>query len=343
MGPFRHTMAVGTGWFQHSGAGRLHRHRRAPGWWRSALARSVLPVLLVALLPCSSAAQAPDEHDPAVSIHGTDLIKVGYLKDLLPDVDPRDAQVAVEMWLMELAAELGLPVKTQIHFYGDMPSLVEALAADRIEVATLPPLDYLEVRKRVALDVFIVGEVQGRVTDEHLILVRGDGGFSALEDLRESALIVESGRYASLTASMWLETLLLKKGLGGTRAFFGTVKLASKASQALLGVLFRKYDAGLVTRRAFETMAELNPQIGQELTVLHHSPGFLREVLCGRKGFDTKWKQAMLETALRLRRYARGRQVLELFGMDRVVRFDPAYLEPIIGLVKEYEGLKSRP
>ena len=302
-----------------------------------------MPFILVALLPTPSGTQAPAVHPSPTSTDSANLIKVGYLRDLLPDVDSRDARVAIELWLMQAAAELDLNVSAKVQFYEDMSSMVDALAEGRVDVVTLPPLDYLEVRKRVELEVFTVGVMQGRVTDEHLILVRSDGGFAALDQLKGATLIAESGRYARPIASMWLETLLLKEELGHPESFFGTIKYARKAPQAVLGVLFRKYDACLVTRRAFETLAELNPQLGEELTVLRRSPGFLREILCGRRGQDVVQKEALLEGALRLQDHPRGRQVLELFRMENVVRFDPAYLETVIGLVKEHEGLKNRP
>ncbi|MDP6779538.1 MAG: PhnD/SsuA/transferrin family substrate-binding protein [Candidatus Latescibacteria bacterium] len=317
--------------------------RRPLGRWRIALTRLLASLVFLSLLPTPSGGQAPRDPEPGESTYGFNLIKVGYLKDMLPDIDPRDARVAIELWLTQAAAEMDLAAAAKVQFYENMASMVDALVEDRIDVVSLPALDYLEVRKRVALEVYTVGVAQGRVTDEHLILVREDSEFAALGQLKGAALIVESGRYARHIASMWMETLLLKEGLGDTQGFFGSVKLARRASQAVLGVLFRKHDACLVTRRAFETMAELNPQIDEELTVLRRSPGFLREVICGRTGYLADQKETLLEGALRLQDHARGRQVLELFGMERVIRFDPVHLEPIIELAREYESLRNHP
>lgn len=163
-----------------------------------------------------------------------------------------------------------------------------------------------------------------------------------MRQLRGLKLIAESGRYAGPVAFMWFETLLMREGLGRKEDFFGTIEDAGRTSQAVLGVFFGEFDACLVTHRSFETMKELNPQIGEELTALNRSPALMREMVCGRKGYDETRKQVLMDGAFKLHHYVKGQQILDLFGLDRVVPFDPAYLDPIIGLVEEYNDLRGR-
>ena len=107
----------------------------------------------------------------------------------------------------------------------------------------------------------------------------------------------------------------------------------------MLSVFFRQDDACIVTRDVFEAMIELNPQVGAELTVLVTSPEFMYGVTCLRKNLDEENQKRLLENAIQLQTYPKGKQILTLFRRDEVVLFKPSYLESIERLVKEYHNL----
>ncbi len=269
-----------------------------------------------------------------------DIIHVGYLKDLFSDVDIRDAQVAIELWIGQVSEEMRLPVLTETVFFDDVPAVVKAIKAGDIDVVPLPPLDFLEIRDTVALEPLAVGVSGGTVTDEYVILVHRSRGISALKQLKDMKLMAESGRYARAVAFMWLDTLLMREGLGRKEDLFGAIREGRRAAQAILSVFFGQVEACLVTRRSLETVSELNPQVGRELTVLCRSPGFVREIMCGRKGYDETRKRVLMDGALRFQRYPKGQQILGLFGLDGVVPFGTTYLDPIVRLVEEHSNLE---
>ena len=269
-------------------------------------------------------------------------IRVGYLRNLFSDVDVRDAQVAIEVWMKQVADEMGLSVDTKTVFFDDIPSITRALEAGDIDALTLPPLDFLRLRDKVPLEPLTVGVAQGKVTDSYIVLVRRDRGIATLEQLHGLKLAAQSGRAARPPALMWLETLLMRRGPWRLEDFFGAVKESRRSSQAILGVFFQQFDACLVTRRAYDTMVELNPQLGRELTVLHGSPGLMREMVCARAGYDEERKRILMEGAFRLQHYSKGRQILELFGLDRIVPFESSYLEPIVELLEEHDSLERK-
>ena len=169
----------------------------------------------------------------------------------------------------------------------------------------------------------------------------GGRGLQELADLENRRLVLEVGGQGRIPG-MWLETALLRAGLRPGAAFFAEVQEAKKASQTVLPVFFGQADAALVRQGAFETLAELNPQLEQELTPLAVSPRLLPGLICFPAGTDPEKKQAVREGALALHPYPRGRQILTLFRVDRVALFKPEFLEPVMTLIAEKEALEAR-
>jgi phosphonate transport system substrate-binding protein len=93
---------------------------------------------------------------------------------------------------------------------------------------------------------------------------------------------------------------------------------------------------------AFETMVELNPQIGKELMVLMESPPFLDNVIGFRKGYDKEWQKELVDTGLKLHEDPEGQQVLMLFHRKRLTPFKSEYLDSLRKLRKDYERLKAK-
>jgi ABC-type phosphate/phosphonate transport system substrate-binding protein len=128
---------------------------------------------------------------------------------------------------------------------------------------------------------------------------------------------------------------LKKQGLPREDRFFGSYKEVDKPSQAILPVFFRQADACIVTRRAFETSAELNPQISQKLEPLITSPLFVDSVLLFHKIYKSNNKKIFMDTAINIKKYPMAKQVMTLFQIDGFALFSESYLYNVITLMQE--------
>ena len=295
-----------------------------------------LLAISVADLPATMKVEAP--LPPAEE----QLVRVGRLKFLFAAVDFRDSKVAVEFWVTQLASEMGIRASATLELLHDLDAVVAGVAEGRIDVVTLSPLDYLWVAERVAIKPISVGVIDGKITDEFVLLVRRNREFTGLAQLKGRTIAVESARYAYPVASMWLETELLKNGLGSPDDFFRDVAAEARASKAIVGTLFGQVDGSLVTRRTYDTMVELNPQVGKELTPLLGSPPYLREIMCGRTAYMDRLRGSLIDAALRAHEYPTSRQILQLFGQERVVPFEARYLRTVRSLAREHRALVER-
>jgi phosphonate transport system substrate-binding protein len=74
----------------------------------------------------------------------------------------------------------------------------------------------------------------------------------------------------------------------------------------------------VVTRRGFQTLAELNPQVGKELRVLAASPDLIATVFCFRAEFKSSEMDRIVDALRNFHLTAAGRQVLTVFQSDRL-------------------------
>ena len=83
----------------------------------------------------------------------------------------------------------------------------------------------------------------------------------------------------------------------------------------------------MVTRRGFETLAELNPQVGKDLRVLATSPEVVATVFCFRADYDSPVMDKLIAGLRELHLSAAGRQVLTVFQSDRLEEVPPSALD----------------
>jgi len=297
--------------------------------------KGTLAILLTALMLVTSGVRAEE------SDQGSKIIRVGYSGQLFTETSLRDAQVAIELWTRQVAVGMERVIP-QIVLFDDLEGMVRAVRAGEVDLLSISTLDYLRIRDHTALEPALASVSGIKAEQEYVLLVRRNREVGSLQALRGGRLMVEIGKRESSVSKLWLNSLLLKMGRETAERFFGGVKQVVKTSQAVLPVFFGQADAALVRKSAFETMTELNPQLERALTALITSPQLLPVLVCFSAGGSAEDKRALLVGAVILHRHPRGKQILTLFQVDKMIPFNSEMLVPVVGLLREYEALKQR-
>ena len=142
-------------------------------------------------------------------------------------------------------------------------------------------------------------------------------------------------------ATRWLNSVLLEKGLQPTAEFMGLVSQKSKLSSVVLPVFFRQSDACMVTRTGFDTMNELNPQIGKTLKVLATSPKVVPILLCFRADYAPAFKDKILRGLRDLHLSPAGQQVLTVFRCEKLEEIPSDGLQGTLDLLEHFEKLRE--
>jgi ABC-type phosphate/phosphonate transport system substrate-binding protein len=291
------------------------------------LALGILPVLTGSTVHAQQKQQVASFH-------------IAFSAGLFADVNPTDAMAAAKVWSNALGRKRGYTITDPIVF-DDAGAAIDALRSQRVDIATILTVEYLEIKDKVAVVPQFVPKRRGRIQQDLLLLVHNQSGINHIDDLAEREILMLAGMEGSM-GKTWLENILMEKGFSSIDRFFRRAGTVQKASRAVLPVYFKQADACLVTRDGFETMIDLNPQLKTQLKILMASPAFMPALVCTRGDYDSPYRQSALDAVRDLPKEPGGQQLLMLFKIDELVLFEPSYLDSARQLITQNVRLKEQ-
>lgn len=293
----------------------------------------LVAILLLALQPLALWAGGPAAQQRTLT--------VGFSSRVFPDVDQRDAQIAMEMWTKELARVMGVDFLPQTRIFQNTADLLGAVKRGELSFVTLPALEFLSIRDKAPMTPVIVNGNNSGHGRRYVLIVRKDSGVRSLSDLRNRSISLLSSNRHELS-HIWLDVQLMKAGEQGHASYFRQVKEVASASQAIMGVFFKQSDAALVSRSSLETSTTLNPQIEKQLSVIAESRGLHGDVSCIPNMVDDKLKAVMKNATMHLHETTAGKQIFTLFQTEQIIPFNPSYLDGTLELLRERDQLMAK-
>lgn len=285
-------------------------------WWRSLVAAAV-------------AVYAAGTTAPPVRAQAPDPFVAGFTASMFAGLNVNDARAALALWANEIASTRGLRISVTVEAFERLDDVRDAIDARRLHLLLVSLRQYHDLA-RPEYGRVLLGGRRGVFRDEY-VLVTKRGAFASLADLKGRTLQVIDGVTDDMSRA-WLEHELAAASLPPIATHFATVNHLPKAARGVLPVYFGQADACLVTRGAFNTLVELNPQIGKALGPIATSPPLVSGVvLLDRRSVDAR--PTLLDAVLGLGASPRGQQVLSLFGVDAMVPARPDDLTPSLQLL----------
>ena len=243
--------------------------------------------------------------------------RVGFSHTLFSDVNENDAKAAVKAWGQSIAKERGIPTAPEPQIFRNTPEVLQALKNKAVDAVAISAIEYAAVNGEVPLAPIFVTYNTGRTREQYLLLVHRNSKLENIRDLQGKTLVFHQAARDCL-APPWLDTQLLQAGAKPYAEWLGNVSFSPKISQAVLPVFFHKSDACVVTRTAFETMCELNPQLGQQLKIVATSPEVVATIFCFRADYAPVFKEKLLAGLRNLHKTPSGLQVLTIFQSEKI-------------------------
>jgi ABC-type phosphate/phosphonate transport system substrate-binding protein len=269
------------------------------------------------------------------------FVRVGFSTRILSDIDPRDAQAAMELWTRELSLAMGVKAAPQTVIFWDNAAMITALKRGELSIVSLTVLDYLKIRNETGIIPSVIASNNVGKGRNFLLIVRRDRGIGNITDLRGKTINLPPAQKQEIS-HIWLDVLLMREGKRDRSSFFRQVKESTSASQSIMAVFFRQADAAVVSCAAFETCKSLNPQIGRELLVVSESKSLIDDITCIPRTVNKKFRQSIEYAALHLHEKPVGKQIFTLFHIERVMPFQPSYLEGTLELLQERDRLLAK-
>ena len=289
--------------------------------------------MCLALLPTDGA-------EPAASPQQTRLCLL-FANSLFQNIKENDALAAFKLWVETVGRNRGFVLMAEADSYDRLDEVERRIREKTVDLVIFTSMDYLQIAQEGQMEpVFAAIRKPKAMFDDYVLVTRRDRNLATLADLRgKSVAFFQMG--ANL-GRQWMDVTLGENGLGSINDFFGSHSDNTKASSVVLPVFFGKLDAGVVNRSSLETMQEMNPQLATQLQVLTNSLCLPESVICLHKDY-TGVREDLLQGLAELDTEPRGRQLLLVFKINKLVSFKPEYLEGVRDLKARHARLETPP
>jgi len=275
---------------------------------------------------------------PAGPAQSIETIHVGFSRSIVGEINENDTLAAVKLWSTKLVVTDDVPVNVQPKIYEDVREIETALKKNMVDLINLDASEFFDLQHLLDHEKFIIAVYGGTITVEYLLLVRRKSRIADIKDLRGCVLKFPKNARNALS-TIWLDVELAAAGLPATEHFFDQMVSTNKINRAVLPVFFGKADACLVTRKGFETMVELNPQISQQLRILAASKEYIPGFLGFSKSYQSGIKDVVENNIKNWNQTPAGYQILTMFQMGGLMFQPLEILGPTMELIKKHRRL----
>lgn len=279
--------------------------------------------------------------DSSPSPRAEDSLRLGFSFTMFSGINEADARASIRALASTIARENKIDADPDPVVTTTVEQAASAMRTGRIDAIGLTMEEYRVLRDRVAFDRFLLSTYDGDPAETYLLLVHAQSQLRTLADLKGRKLLAHSGARMSL-ALPWLEVELARHGLPPSAEFLGVLTSSTKAPQAILPVFFRQADACLVNRRAYDTVVELNPQIGRDLRALAASPPYIPALFAFRADWSPELKEKSIRVFAQLHRTLYGQQTLLIFQSSQVQEFPASSFASAQSLLDEYTAHRAK-
>ncbi len=289
------------------------------GFWISAL--------LLACVAADAAEPEPTRYDG----------RIGYSQDGMQGSRYKDVRLAFKAWTQEMARESNLSIG--VDYYAVPAEAVEEYLNHRFDLMGLSAYtygrDYTRIQGKTAH--YWVVQRSDTPLEKILLVVRKAGGIDSVEALRGKRVGAGSD---NRVAGVFIDRLLRERFHRGYAKVLGAFEEVDRDSTALLRTYFGKFDACIVPEHVYNLVAEMNPALPGEMRILSESSRIFPHVLMvGHNEMPEIMVRTYEKYAYNLENTQRGRQILELYKIRKVVRIDLADLEPLERYFDAYKAL----
>ena len=269
--------------------------------------RRILGLLLMlsATLGCGRSSSAPN------------MLRVGF-------VPSEDAQQVIQnaQPIIEILRR-GLDMEVQPFVATDYTGVVEALRANKLDIAFLTPASYVLAKNEARIRVALKSERRGSPYYYAAIITRSDSGIKKLEDLHGK--IFAFGDPLSTSANVFPRKMLREHGIDPVRDF-KQILYSGGHDATVLAVLNRKVDAGATYANSPDTRDTAwqrylkNPADVQRIYPIAFSEPIPADNIVVNENLDARVAKKIEEIFLDMSRDPSGKRMLrDLYQIDGFV------------------------
>jgi phosphonate transport system substrate-binding protein len=256
-------------------------------------------------------------------------LRFAISETVVGEVNMNDARPAMQVWIQRMNQELNVAIDPKI--INTTQEIQDRTRRQQLDAVALNVIEYRPIAEWLDPSQIVTsGGVAG--LDQYLILAHQNGVIRQLGDLKGRRLCTLKNPKMCLAAA-WLSTILEEGHQGPAEQFFGSMVADAKFSRVVLPVFFGQADACLTTKRGFDTMCELNPQVSKDLKVIASSPLMVVNFYIFRKNCQSVNREKLIKAISSLPSTVAGRQLMTLFQFEDLGIRDASCLANALGVL----------
>jgi phosphonate transport system substrate-binding protein len=265
-------------------------------------------------------------------------IRMTISESVVGDVNLNDARAAMLVWIKKVSQELHIVVEFDPKVFDTTQEIVSRLRTGVLDAVALNVVEY-----RLAAEDLDSHQIvcDAGTFEQCVILAKRDSGIKQLGDLKGRRLYLLKTSKMCI-APAWLCTILDEGRHGLPEEFFSSVVGDSKVAKVVLPVFFGQADACLTSKRGFDMMCELNPQVARDLGVLASSPQMVTNFYMFRKGFPRAAREKLIAALSSVRAGPAGQQLSALFQFGDLMVRDADCLVSALNILDRAERARGR-
>lgn len=264
--------------------------------------------------------------------------RLGFSIKLLSGLNVNEARAAVRTITAAISLEKDIPADPNPVITQTLDEAEEALRNKTIDCLGMTLAEFWSLRGKISFDRYVFPCSQGSPEESYLLIVSKRSSIQSLHDLKGKKILIHSGSRTRL-ALPWLDVELAKADLPTTTNFFGSITEPEKTIKTVLPVFFHQAEACVVTRRSFETVTEMNPQLGRELRILASSPAYVPLIIAFRSDFSATMKQAVIKECGIMHTSTYGQQGMLIIQTQQLIEHPISITAESLALLDEHAKL----
>ena len=268
-------------------------------------------------------------------------VRLAISETMVSDVNMNDARAAMLIWIKRMSAELNVRVEINPKVFDTTEEILRRVRRNELDAIALNVIEYRQIAQLLD-STQIISEDDASGPEEYLLLAKRASGIKRLGDLRARRICTLKAPKMCV-APAWLATILDEGHCGPVDQFFASMTTETKVSRVVLPVFFGQADACLTSKRGFDTMCELNPQVAKDLTAIASSPPMVVDFYIFNKNYRGVSRERFARVYSDLPRSVSGRQLATMFQFESLAVKNISCLAPALAVIEAAERIHARP
>lgn len=251
------------------------------------------------------------------------VVRLGALNNIIDGIDVKDADAAFKILTDSFLKRLKNKKIYDFDFggkiYPDLKTLKKDVDNRDINFFNVSTIEYFDLIDRANFKPFLSGTNDpDNKSDIYLLITNNKNQINDINQMKNVSISIPK-RIENSIGAYWLKAML-REALGKTD-YKSLTFLTSKQSdsEAMLSVFFGKSTYVLISENSFNLGCELNPSLKSKIKILNKSGQLLNGVFAYRVGSDPSTVKAITDVALDIHKDVEGKQILNLFKIQRIV------------------------